>query len=123
MILQIFNDLKEKYPDEDSRCLSLVAIACFLIDKGCDWLATNKENRTAADEVQFCMRSIDVVEIFRRECFRYHSIAKLKYASNDQLDQLADNASHCMDQHGCSPSINSPEGTVELTFRRRSCFN
>ena len=111
MFLQIFDGLKKSYPQEDSRCLSLVAIACFLIDKGCDWTATNRKNRTAADEVDYWLGSTGVADIFRREGFRYHSIAKLKYASNDQLKQLA--AGNWMDQHGQSRSIEPKEGTVE----------
>jgi len=46
-----------------------VAVACFLIDKGCDWTATNKKGRTAADELRSWF---DVAEIFIEECDRRH---------------------------------------------------
>ena len=110
MFLQIFLVLKEKYPQEDSRSLSLVAVACFLIDKGCDWLATNRENRTAADQLQFWWRSTGDADIFKRECLRHHLMARPRYASNDQLQMMA---SSCMDQQGRLRSIEPTEGTVE----------
>ena len=111
MFLQIFNDLKEKYPEEDSQCLSLVAIACFLIDKGCDCLATNKKNRTAADQLKYRAGSTRVLDIFETECLRHHLMALARNAPNDQVKQLA--AGNWMDQHGQSRSIEPKEGTVE----------
>ena len=111
MFLQIWHKLKQKYPQEDSRFLPLVAIACFLIDKGCDWLATNKENRTAAVEITYLMESTAIADIFKRECLRHHLMALARNASNDQLKQLA--AGNWMDQQGRLRSIESTEGTVE----------
>jgi len=78
MFLQIFQDLKQRYPEEFSRYLSLIAIACFLIDKGCDWLATNKENRTAAVELHYLLEPIGVADIFKTECDDHH----LSYVKN-----------------------------------------
>ena len=95
---------------EDSRCLPLVAIACFLIVKGCDWLATNRKNRTAADEVQISWRSAAVAGIFKTECLRHHVMALARYASNYQLQLIAGS---CMDQHGRLRSVEPKEGTVE----------
>ena len=111
MFMQIFDDLKKNDPQEDSQCLSLVAVACFLIDKGCDWLATNKKNRTAAEALRVWMRSTRVAGIFCRECLRHHLMALARNASNDQLKQLA--AGNWMDQHGRLRIIDPTEGTVE----------
>ena len=102
--------MKENYPLEDSRYLPLVAIACFLIDKGCDWLATSKKNRTAAVEVDYWLGFPRVANIFKTECLRHYLTDLVKNGSIDQLQLMAGN---CMDQLGRSRSIETTEGTVE----------
>ena len=53
-----------------------MTIACFLIDKGCDWTATNQRGLTAADELNFT--SDCAIEIFKKECHRHYLAAIVK---------------------------------------------
>ena len=113
MFLQIFNDLKERYSQEDSRCLSLVAIACFLIDKGCNWTATNKKNRTAAEALQLSWRSARVADTFKSACDDHHLSYVKNRATGTPKYLLVGNTLHGLDSNGRMSSI-ALEGKHQL---------
>jgi hypothetical protein len=78
--------LKRQYPDKESSYLSLVAIALFLIDNGCDSTATNERGRSAADELHSTKESVAV--IFKVECKRHHMMADIYNTPNAQVKNL-----------------------------------
>jgi hypothetical protein len=100
--------LKIKYPKEDSGILSLVAVACFLIDKGCDWTATNKKGRTAAEILPLFWIGSTFAKIFKKECdehhLSYHSYVK-NNAQGTPKYLLVGNTLHGPDSNGRMSSI------------------
>ena len=78
--------MKREYPkEEDSRDLSLVAVACFLIDEGCDWTAIDKRGCTATDKLPTWKH---IADIFKVECKRHHMMAAIRNTPNAQIKDV-----------------------------------
>ena len=104
MFLQIFNDLKEKYSKQDLSYLPLVAVACFLINKGCDWTAKNKKGRTAADKLPWLpWKAFDC--FFKEECDNYHMFYVMKKAQGTRKCLVVGNRLYGPDSNGCMSSV------------------
>jgi hypothetical protein len=81
--------LKRKYPKEGLHGLSLVAVACFLIDEGCDWTAIDKRGCTAAAVRTAGLRIWEhIADIFKVECKRHHMMAAIKFTPNAQIKDV-----------------------------------
>jgi len=97
--------LKEKYSDKDSRFLPLVAIACFLIDKGCDWLSENEFKRSAVDALENCYRLLrdNTVAVFKNEGHRHFLAAKVRSEPEvNTINVWVGNDLHGLDKRGRS---------------------
>ena len=104
MSLQIWLKLKVKYRQEDSRFLLLVAVACFLIDNGCNWLAENKSKRSAVDTLHNSLYFQKF--IFKNEGHRHFLTAKVN--SEQQVNSISvwvGNDLHGLDERGRSCSF------------------
>ena len=106
--LQIVRDLKINCPGEESNpFLPLIAVAIFLIDNGCDWMAKNKTGDTAAHP-GYSISATDyqnIRKIFKHEGHRYFMMNQLKLMSNSQLQgtvitNTSDLISFSLNQHG-----------------------
>ena len=111
MSLQIWLKLKVKYRQEDSRFLLLVAVACFLIDNGCNWLAENKLKRSAVYALQYCywvrMGSENTTFlIFKNEGHQHFLAAKVHSAPEvNSISVWVGNDLHSLDERGRSCSF------------------
>ena len=84
--------------------LPLVAVALFLIENGCDWMAKNNQRRTAFDEFPKWSQNY-LKEIFQREGHRYFMMSQFKFMSNSQLEgtvltNMSDLISFSFNQNG-----------------------
>ena len=66
-----------------------MVIALFLVENGCNWMKTNKKNRTPAAEISLLSTSIPVWEILKREGHRYYLKSILNSIESTQLENIS----------------------------------